>query len=144
MHATLYHLGAPAQRDLLSGDRDRLARIEGLSPAARQAITVALAMIEALDAQIEPLRGELVGFARRQPGCPALQAEYGIGASTSMLTAVVIWSEMGGDGRGAPVRPLPRRGTPRRAGHHRLLLRQQTLTGAAVPPRLPAAALGAV
>jgi hypothetical protein len=27
MHATLYHLGAPAQRDLLSGDRDRLARI---------------------------------------------------------------------------------------------------------------------
>ena len=49
VHATLYHLGAPAQRDLLSGDRDRLARIEGLSPAARQAITVALSMIEALD-----------------------------------------------------------------------------------------------
>ena len=91
MHATLYHLGAPAQRDLLSGDRDRLARIEGLSPAARQAITVALSMIEALDAQIEPLRAELIGFARRQPGCRAIAAEYGIGA----LTSVVIWSEMG-------------------------------------------------
>jgi transposase len=91
LHATLYHLGAPAQRDLLAADRDRLARIAGLSPAARQAITVALAMIEALDAQIEPLRAELTGFARRQPGCQALQAEYGIGA----LTAVVIWSEMG-------------------------------------------------
>jgi transposase len=91
MHATLYHLGAPAQRDLLAGDRDRLARIEGLSPAARQAITVALSMIEALDAQIEPLRAELIGFARRQPGCRALQAEYGIGP----LTSVVIWSEIG-------------------------------------------------
>jgi transposase len=91
MHATLYHLGAPAQRDLLVGDRDRLARIEGLSPAARQAITVALAMTKALDAQIEPLRAELTGFARRQPGCRALTAEYGIGA----LTAVVIWCEMG-------------------------------------------------
>ena len=67
MHATLYHLGAPAQRDLLSGDRDRLARIEGLSPAARQAITVALSMIEALDAQIEPLRAELIGFAAASP-----------------------------------------------------------------------------
>lgn len=91
MHATLYHLGAPAQRDLLAGDRDRLARVEGLSPAARQAITVALAMIEALDVQIKPLRAELTGFARRQPGCQALQREYGIGA----LTSVVIWSEMG-------------------------------------------------
>jgi transposase len=91
MHATLYHLGAPAQRGLLSGDRDRLARIEGLSPAARQAITVALSMIEALDAQIGPLRAELIGFARRQPGCRAIAAEYGIGA----LTSVVIWSEMG-------------------------------------------------
>jgi transposase len=91
LHATLYHLGAPAQRDLLAGDRDRLARIQGLSPAARQAITLALAMIEALDAQIEPLRAELTGFARRQPGCQALQAEYGIGA----LTSVVIWSELG-------------------------------------------------
>jgi len=91
MHATLYHLGAPAHRDLLAGDRDRLARIEELSPAARQAITVALSMIESLEAQLEPLRAELTGFARRQPGCQALQAEYGIGA----LTAVVIWSEMG-------------------------------------------------
>jgi len=91
LHATLYHLGAPAQRDLLSGDRDRLTRIAGLSPAARQAITVALSMIAALDAQIEPLRAELIGFARRQPGCRAIAAEYGIGA----LTSVVIWSEMG-------------------------------------------------
>jgi transposase len=91
MHATLYHLGAPAQRDLLAGDRDRLGRIEGLSPAARQAIAVALRVIDALDAQIDGVRGELVGFARRQPGCRALQAEFGIGA----LLSVVIWCEMG-------------------------------------------------
>ena len=32
MHATLYHLGAPAQRDLLTGDRDRLARDRGGEP----------------------------------------------------------------------------------------------------------------
>ncbi len=69
LHATLYHLGAPAQRNLRAADRDRLARIAGLSPAARQAITVGLAMIEALDAQIAPLRAELTGFTRRQPGC---------------------------------------------------------------------------
>ena len=91
MHATLYHLGAPAQRDLLARDPARLPRIEGLSPAARQSITVALRMIDALDVELDRLRGELVGFARRQPGCRALQAEYGIGP----LTAVVIWCEMG-------------------------------------------------
>jgi transposase len=92
IHATLYHLGAPAQqRDLLVGDRDRLARLAGLSPAARQAITVALHMIDALDVQIHPVRAELVGFARRQPGCRALQAEFGIGP----LLSVVIWAEMG-------------------------------------------------
>jgi len=44
-------------------------------------------MIEALDTEISQIRGELVGFARRQPGCQALQAEYGIGA----VTAVMIW-----------------------------------------------------
>jgi transposase len=91
MHATLYHLGAPAQRDLLARDPSRLPRIEGLSPAARQALTVALRMIEALDGELDRLRAELAGFARRQPGCQALQAEYGIGP----LTAVVIWCEMG-------------------------------------------------
>jgi hypothetical protein len=41
MLPSLYHRGAPAQRDLLAHDRDWLVRIEGLSPAARQAITAA-------------------------------------------------------------------------------------------------------
>jgi transposase len=91
IHASLFHLGAPAQRNLLAGDRDRLARIEELSPAVRQAVATGLRTIEFLDGEIARVRGELVGFARRQPGCRALQREFGIGP----LLSVVIWSEMG-------------------------------------------------
>src|SRR6266571_2591566 len=91
IHATLFHLGAPAQPDLLGPDPDRLARLEALSPATRQATAVALRMIDALDRELTALRAELVAFGRRQPGCKELQHEYGIGA----LTAVVIWSELG-------------------------------------------------
>jgi transposase len=91
IHATLFHLGAPAQPDLLGPDPDRLARLSALSPATRQATAVALRMIDALDRELVALRAELVAFGRRQPGCKELQHEYGIGA----LSAVVIWSEMG-------------------------------------------------
>jgi transposase len=91
IHATLFHLGAPAQPDLLGPDPDRLARLEALSPATRQATAVALRIIDALVGELTALRAELVAFGRRQPGCRELQHEYGIGA----LTAVVIWSELG-------------------------------------------------
>jgi transposase len=91
IHATLFHLGAPAQHGLLSGDRNRLATLEALSPAAAQAVVTGLEMIDALDGQINSLRGQLRGFAARQPGCRALQHEYGIGK----LTSVVIWAELG-------------------------------------------------
>jgi transposase len=91
IHATLFHLGAPAQPDLLVSDPDRLARLEALTPATRQTTMVALRMIDALDDTLNALRAELVAFGRRQPGCKELQHEYGIGA----LTSVVIWSEMG-------------------------------------------------
>ncbi|HET6917982.1 MAG TPA: transposase [Jiangellaceae bacterium] len=91
IHATLFHLGAPVQPNLLGSDPGRLARLEALSPATRQATAVALRMIEALDGEIARLRAELVAFARRQLGCRELQHEYGIGA----LTSVVIWSELG-------------------------------------------------
>src|SRR4249919_1646704 len=40
IHATLFHLGAPRQLDLLSGDPARLVRLEALTPATRQATTV--------------------------------------------------------------------------------------------------------
>jgi transposase len=91
IHATLFHLGAPAQPDLLGSDPDRLARLEALTPATRQTTMVALRMIDALDDTLNALRAELVAFGRRQPGCKELQHEYGIG----VLTSVVIWSEMG-------------------------------------------------
>jgi len=48
-------------------------------------------MIEALHVQIGSLDTELRAFARRQAGCKALMAHYGIGA----LTAVTIVAELG-------------------------------------------------
>jgi transposase len=92
VHATLFHHGVPAERNLLAPQRrERLERGSGLSPAAHQLVTVALRTLDQLDAELDRLRGELVGFARRQPGCQALDALYGIGP----VTAVAIWAELG-------------------------------------------------
>jgi transposase len=91
IHATLYHAGASKQEKLLVGDRDRLTESTALSPAGRQAIEVALAMIDALDAQAQQLRAELVAFAKRQPGCVELTREFGVGP----LTAAILWEELG-------------------------------------------------
>jgi transposase len=59
--------------------------------AARRQIRVALAMIDAVDQQLEPLDRELRALARRQPGCRALMAHYGIGE----ITSVSIVAELG-------------------------------------------------
>jgi transposase len=91
IHAALFHHGVPAQAKLLAGDRERLARLDGLSPSGRQAIGVALRVIDTLDSELLRLRAELVAFAKKQPGCKELQHEFGIGP----LSAVVIWCEMG-------------------------------------------------
>ena len=92
VHATLFHHGVPAERNLLAAERrGRLERGVGLSPAAKQQVTVALRMLDHLDAELDRLRGELVGLARRQPGCQALDELYGIGP----VTAVAIWAELG-------------------------------------------------
>ncbi len=49
-------------------------------------------MIDAADAQSEPLKKDLQRFGTRQPACRALvDAVYGIGG----LTAVAVWSELG-------------------------------------------------
>ena len=48
--------------------------------------------IDELTAEIEPVRTELVSFAKRQPGCRALQARhFGVG----WLCAAIIWAEIG-------------------------------------------------
>ena len=58
---------------------------------AREQITVGLRMIDALDAQLPPIDKRLRAYARRQTGCKALMAHYGIGE----LTSVAILAELG-------------------------------------------------
>jgi transposase len=48
-------------------------------------------MIDHLDRQLEPLDHRLIAFARRQPGCRALQQLFGVGE----ITAVAILAELG-------------------------------------------------
>ena len=91
IQAQLYHHGVPRRRQLLVGERR--AWLEGLElpEAARRQIQVALAMIDAVDRQLDPLDRELRALARSQPGCRALMRHYGIGE----LTSVAIVAELG-------------------------------------------------
>jgi transposase len=91
IQATLYHHGCPQRRSLMTGDGRAWLAAQPLPESAREQVTVALAMIDALETQIAPLDRELRAYARRQAGCRALMAHYGIGA----LTAVTILAELG-------------------------------------------------
>jgi transposase len=91
IQAVLYHHGCPQRRDLMTLDGRRWLQEQALPATAREQVTVAVAMIDALDVQIAPLSRELRAYARRQVGCRALMAHYGIGA----LTAVTILAELG-------------------------------------------------
>ena len=63
-----------------------------LSPAGCQYVDTALRRIDELSAEIEPLRTQLISFARAQAACRALQARhYGVG----WLCAAIIWAEIG-------------------------------------------------
>ena len=91
IHAQLFHQGCPPIRALLSAaGRDALAHAE-LSTAGRQYVDTALRRIDELSTEIEPLRTQLVNFARHQAGCQALQRHYGIG----WLCAAIMWAEIG-------------------------------------------------
>jgi transposase len=91
IHAVLFHHGHPQKDGLLRGaNRAWLGQI-ALPDAAREQVSVALAMIDALDAQAAPITAELRRYARRQPGCKALLRLYGVGE----LTAVAIVAELG-------------------------------------------------
>ena len=92
IQAQLFHQGCPPITALLSeAGRDGLASTE-LSAAGRQYVDTALRRIDELTDEITPIRAQLVSFARRQPGCRALQARhYGVG----WLCAVIIWAEIG-------------------------------------------------
>jgi transposase len=91
IQATLYHHGLPQRRQLMTADGRGWLAEQPLPVAAREQILVAVAMVDALEAQIAPLDRELRGYARRQAGCKALMAHYGIGE----LTAVTILAELG-------------------------------------------------
>jgi len=91
IQAVLYHHGCPQRRALMTGEGRAWLAAQPLPAAAREQVTVALAMIDALDAQLVPIDRELRAYARRQPGCRALMGHYGIGE----LTAVTILAELG-------------------------------------------------
>jgi transposase len=94
VHATLFHHGVPqlgAGGVATAAGRARLEAGEGLSPAARQAVTVALRVMDALDAELGALQRQIRSFANGQPGCTALQAQYGVGP----ITSTAIWAMMG-------------------------------------------------
>ena len=73
IHAILFHHGLPERSQLLTADgRAWLARVE-LPAVARQAVELALRMIDHLDTELDLLDPELARIARVQPGCKALQ-----------------------------------------------------------------------
>ena len=92
IQAVLYHHGCPQRRQLMTADgRDWLDALV-LPEAARQQVTVAREMVDALEAQVAPLDRQLRSYARRQIGCRALiEAHHGIGP----LCAVTILAELG-------------------------------------------------
>ena len=96
IRATLFHHGIGASPEKLR-TREGRTFLETLDvPAdARERIEIALAMIDAIDAQIAPLERELRQLARRQTGCRALMGLYGMGE----LTALVTLCELGDVGR---------------------------------------------
>src|SRR3954467_9143657 len=137
IHAILLHHGVPAVTGgLLSLDnRRRLEAGEGLSPAGRQAVATALRILDALDAELDPLRKQIAAFADRQPGCRALQADYGIGP----ITAAALWSELGDSARFSASRKAVRHTGLDITVHS---LRRQTPARAPVPAGIAATALG--
>jgi transposase len=95
IRATLFHHGVPADalpRSLRSpAARAALERLQ-LPGDARERIRVALAMIDAFEAQLAPLEQQLRRIANRQAGCQALQQQhFGVGP----LTALPILCELG-------------------------------------------------
>src|SRR6266536_2165652 len=100
IHATCFHQGttAPGLAGVVRGDRQLLQKIveEQLSPVGRLQVNTALAVMQALDEHIDPLRRRLLATARHVHGARVLMHEiYGVGAMTSL--ALCAW--LGGANR---------------------------------------------
>lgn len=91
IQAVLYHHGCPQRSNLMTSEGRVWLAAQPLPAAAREQITIALSVIDALERQLAPMDKELRAFARRQPGCRALMAQFGVGE----LIAVTILAELG-------------------------------------------------
>jgi transposase len=91
IQATLYHHGVPPRAYLLGAEARAWLAALALPLAAREQITIALALIDAHETRLAPLDADLRAYAKRQPGCRALMRHYGIGP----LTSVTILAELG-------------------------------------------------
>jgi transposase len=109
-HAVLFHQGATRLGEGgigTAGGRELLHRIcqEQLSPAGRQQIGLYLRMLEVTEAELDALRRQLAGTARRLGGAKALQQQlYGVGPVTGL--ALTCW--LGGAGRFSSARKAVR------------------------------------
>ena len=92
MHAVLYHHGVPHSLKLLTlANRERIAALK-LPATAREQLTIALEMIDAIELQIAPIDRALRAYARQHAGCRTLIDQiYGVGP----LTSVAIVAELG-------------------------------------------------
>src|ERR1039458_9993919 len=113
MQAVLYHHGLAKRAGLLTGSNRAWVEQLGLTGAARGQITVALAMIDAVEVQVVPLERELRSYSHRQAGCKAILAHYGIGE----LTSVAFLAELGDARRFSSSREAVRYGGLRSEEH---------------------------
>jgi len=95
IHAELYQHGVAVPEGAIRTDKTQALLTDPalqISAAGRQRVRTGYAMIEATDAQAQPLKAELTRFGQGQPACRALVKDhYGIGG----LIAVAVWSELG-------------------------------------------------
>jgi transposase len=91
IQAVLYHHGCPQRANLMTAEGREWLQAQPLPLIAREQVTIAIAMVDALEAQIAPIDKKLRAYARRQAGCGALMDHYGIGP----LIAVTILAELG-------------------------------------------------
>jgi len=85
--AQFFHHGWPTPPSALTiAGREYMAQAD-LPPTARQVVDAGLAMIAALDTQIELVDADIRALARVQKGCVVLQTQWGVGpiVSAAML-----------------------------------------------------------
>lgn len=81
LHAVLLQEGWPCRRGrLLTAEGQRWLAGLALAPEPRAYVETALALMGALEAQLQPLEAELRRFAAGDRRCRALQTIYGVGA----------------------------------------------------------------